>query len=178
MRDVAPPLSDAGLVVLGAGVLTAGWSHRRSVEHLSRLGTGVLAAGGAYLTSEVVKLLTAQPRPCHVLGSAVARGHCPPAGDWSLPSNHAVLAVGLATALALVAPRTARWTVPTALLVIVSRVAAGVHYPHDVMTGALLALALVVTVVAVLDKRALQMVRRVVGSRLVPRPLGTVHRVR
>lgn len=163
-------VTEAGVLVLVAALLWAAWRARGS----SPAVLGRLVAGGAgavitYATSEVLKAVAAQPRPCQEL-VALAGDACPPAGDWSLPSNHAVIAVGLATALVLAVPRWWRWVVPVAAAVVVTRVALGVHYPHDVLTGALLAVVVVTAAVVVLDGPA----RRAVAAAAAHPRLGRV----
>src|SRR5699024_10837516 len=73
---------------------------------------------------------------------------CPGSGDWSWPSNHAVLAAAFATACILVVPRLAWFAVPLALAIAASRVAAGVHFVHDVLSGLALGALVVAAVVA------------------------------
>lgn len=89
----------------------------------------------AYLASEGLKLAAAQPRPCTVWNLA---GDCPPAGDWSFPSNHATLAFGAVVVIA-VTTRSVSLTCAAMLLAVVvatGRVLEGSHYLHDVAAGA------------------------------------------
>lgn len=131
-------LSEVGLMLLAtitAVTLGHAWWTRR--ERRPQL---VVAAGGvviAYLLSEGAKLVFAQERPCSVW--TITTG-CPPPGDWSLPSNHATLAFGAATAIALTVGRSwLMWsTTALAAVVAVARVAQGVHYLHDIALGAAL----------------------------------------
>jgi len=58
--------------------------------------------------------------------------------DKSFPSDHAALAFALAAAIALVDRRWGAWLFAAAALVALGRVAAGVHYPTDVLAGALI----------------------------------------
>jgi undecaprenyl-diphosphatase len=62
-------------------------------------------------------------------------GHHP---NRSFPSRHVASAVAMATIAAPAAPATSRLMAMLAVLLAVSRVAAGVHYPSDVLAGALL----------------------------------------
>jgi undecaprenyl-diphosphatase len=77
---------------------------------------------------------------------------CPPAGDYSFPSNHAVLAGAVAAALVLVDRRLGLISAIAALVTAASRVWIGQHYPHDVAAG--LALGAVVAVAGYLLLRA------------------------
>jgi len=60
----------------------------------------------------------------------------------SFPSGHATVAFACATVLALAVPRLALPLFALAALVAWSRVYVGVHYPLDVLAGALLGVAL------------------------------------
>lgn len=128
--------SEGGLIVLALLLAVAAWRTRRSTPILLALlvGAGVV---GAYAASEALKLLAEQPRPCDRYAVEVIAS-CPPAGDWSLPSNHATIAAALAAGVVALAPRLGWIAVPIGALVAASRVALGVHYPHDVLSGAAL----------------------------------------
>jgi undecaprenyl-diphosphatase len=145
-------VADKGLLVLlavTAGLALVTWLRDRP-------GFGLLAAAGvgtvaAYATSEIVKLLVTEERPCRVVDVATVLA-CPAPGDWSWPSNHATIAGALAVACLLVVPRLWPVVVPVALAVACARVAAGVHYVHDVASG--LALGVVVTCLVALAVHA------------------------
>ncbi|MET8832412.1 phosphatase PAP2 family protein [Micromonospora sp. NPDC004540] len=93
----------------------------------------------AYASSEGLKTLIAEDRPCRSPADLViVAGHCPPAGDWSFPSNHATIAGALAAAALLLHRRIGLVAVPLAVLAAFSRTFVGVHYPHDVAAGLLL----------------------------------------
>ncbi|NLP85196.1 phosphatase PAP2 family protein [Microbacterium sp. CFH 90308] len=139
--------SDGGLILLAAATVQAvafAWV-RRPVDRPALLA-GVFGVVLAYGFSESLKLVFAQARPCTVW---VTGGECPPAGDWSLPSNHATLAFGAVVVLA-VATRSL-WLAGAALVVAFAvaagRVLQGVHYSHDVAIGALLGLGTVLALV-------------------------------
>jgi undecaprenyl-diphosphatase len=141
-------VAEQGLLVLvaTAGVLALGtWRrHRQRFATLAAGGVGVVLAYGA---SEAVKVLVGEARPCRVVDVATVLA-CPPAGDWSWPSNHAVIAGAIAAACVLAVPRSAVLVAPVALAVAGSRVGAGVHYVHDVASGLALGVLVVVAVVA------------------------------
>lgn len=144
-------VAELGLLILVAmaGVLAL-WCRLRSRQRfwlLVAAGAGVIAA---YASSEGTKLLVTEVRPCRAVEVATVLS-CPGAGDWSWPSNHSVLAAAFATACILTAPRLAWAAVPAAAAVAASRVGAGVHYVHDVLSG--LALGIIVVVLVVLALR-------------------------
>ena len=134
--------SEIGLALLAATTMsTAAFAWVRHPERRARLLAGAAGVGLAYAASEGLKLLFAQPRPCTRWSIAT---ECPPAGDWSLPSNHATLAFGATVVIAIAV---GRWWVtcsalPLAALVAAGRVVQGVHYVHDVAMGAVLGLAI------------------------------------
>lgn len=90
----------------------------------------------AFLASDVVKSWVSEQRPCQVL-PVTPLDPCPALGDWSFPSNHAVIAAAAAAALWSV-DRLLGWiAAPAALLMAASRVWIGAHYPHDALAGLL-----------------------------------------
>jgi membrane-associated phospholipid phosphatase len=92
---------------------------------------------GANVTTEVLKSITAVPRPLLI------RGSFPPVDARSWPSGHATAAMSLALCCVLVAPE--RWRPAAAALgaaftvaVVYSFLALGWHYPTDVLGGFLM----------------------------------------
>ncbi|MEV0282752.1 phosphatase PAP2 family protein [Kribbella sp. NPDC050820] len=130
------------LVALGLLLLRVAFHYRdaRTVAGVLLTGIGTVVAYGL---SEALKLVVDEERPCRAVPGAEVIAHCPAAGDWSFPSNHATLAAGLAIGIALLRPRLAALALPLAAGVALARVAAGVHYPHDVAAGTVLGATLV-----------------------------------
>ncbi|KLN35406.1 hypothetical protein FB00_06440 [Cellulosimicrobium funkei] len=158
------------LVLLGLCAVVAWRSRRAGASAVATTLVAGVGAVAAYAASEAVKSLVRQPRGCWEL---VEVAHCPAAGDWSFPSNHTAIAFALATAVVLAGAPAVRvpgavparhayrsplreiavWVVlPVALAVAVAtaRVAEGVHFPHDVVAGAAVGVAVVVAAVTVL----------------------------
>ncbi|GHJ10778.1 hypothetical protein TPA0907_51450 [Micromonospora humidisoli] len=113
----------------------------------------------AYGCSELLKSLLDEERPCRGAVTILA-APCPPPGDWSFPSNHATIAGALATAVLLLSPRWGLLAAPLALLAAFSRVFVGVHYPHDVLAGLLLGLAVTLLVTLPAARYLAGMLRR------------------
>ncbi len=156
VRVFAVIFTEAGVVALGLLMVLRWWRARGEDDRWAALA--VLAPAVtvlAYLVSETAKSALRQDRPCQAMPDVTALAGCPPAGDWSFPSNHATIAGAAAVAVLLShavreGPRrtsaAARFQVgPTAVAlgaaVALSRVFVGVHYPHDVLTGFLLGAA-------------------------------------
>lgn len=147
------------LALVGTAALLAVWSwlrDRRAFLTLSSAGIGVV---GAYATSELVKLLVEQPRPCRALDVQTVLA-CPTVGDWSWPSNHATIAAAFAAACFFTLPRSAWFVAPIAALIAASRVAVGVHYVHDVLAGLALGLLGVTITVAIMRPVCERLVHR------------------
>jgi undecaprenyl-diphosphatase len=118
----------AGLLVLGA------WRRRgsRDVELAAALWAG-LATLLAVAVNQPVASLVAERRPYAVHPAALVL--VDRTTDWSFPSDHAVMAGAAAVGLLLVSRRLGAAAVGAALLMAVTRVYVGAHYPHDVLAG-------------------------------------------
>ena len=99
------------------------------------LAAAVLALG----VNQVISHIWARPRPFtdHPLGVVplISSAH-----DASFPSDHAAISFAIAFAILLVAGRPGWLFVAWAALISASRVLAGIHYPTDVLAGALVGL--------------------------------------
>jgi undecaprenyl-diphosphatase len=140
MTDIARIVTQAGSafvlvpLALAACVLLARAGLRAQAVAVA------LSLGGAMLISDVVKLLVARPRP--------PVEHLQAVSGFSFPSGHAtqasafwlslVFAAGTAGASAARTSLLAAAAVLIIALVGLSRVYFGVHYPSDVLAGALL----------------------------------------
>ena len=83
---------------------------------------------------KLIKLKTSRPRP-FVQHSEIFVG-CAPLDKWSFPSGHTLHAVGNTILLCYYVPELIFLYLPFTLLVAVSRVILGLHFPSDVLTGA------------------------------------------
>ena len=124
----------------------------------------VSVAGIGWLSSEVFKIVVAQPRPDQALlqNSLIAEG-----GTDSFPSGHTTFAVAFAVACYFLARHT-RWSKVTlaggilfVMVVGLSRLYLGVHYPSDIL-GSILVAATTTSLVTVLwNKYALSVFARI-----------------
>jgi undecaprenyl-diphosphatase len=113
-------------------VLVASGGRRRRAGVAAGLGAGVALAIG-----QVVARLADRPRPFVADPSGVhlfARH----AADASFPSDHATAAFAIGTAVLLRNRRLGAAVLVLAGLLAAGRVALGVHYPSDVLAGAVL----------------------------------------
>lgn len=141
LHTLAEVGTDAGLFLFAALFVLTWWRARYApARDLALALAGPAGIVCAYVSSEILKIFIMEERPCR--GGVATIAACPPVGDWSFPSNHSVIAVGAAATLTLIW-RTLAWVVfPLAAVMAFSRVFVGVHYPHDVLAGALIGLAL------------------------------------
>ncbi len=105
------------------------------VELPARAGFA-LAAGLA--ANQAISHLWLRVRPYDA--TAAIQRLLPPSADPSFPSDHATAAFALALAVLTVIPWLGRLLIVEAAVLAVSRVAVGMHYPGDVVGGALVAL--------------------------------------
>jgi membrane-associated phospholipid phosphatase len=96
----------------------------------------VVSLVGNALVVNVIKHAVARPRPCIALPDAIARLGCTTSG--SMPSAHAANWFAATMVAFLFYRKSWRFMLPMALAVAFSRVYNGVHYPSDVLAGAVL----------------------------------------
>jgi membrane-associated phospholipid phosphatase len=141
-------------VVVMAIVLYWLWRHARKLDVLTALVSFV----GAVATSSVLKLVFARPRP-EVFPPLV------PVDTYSFPSGHTLAAMGLYGLMAILLWRGRQrgWAILSAAWVLVvglSRIYLGVHYPSDVLASLALGTLWLVVIMAGHDRLA----RRLSGA--------------
>jgi len=98
----------------------------------------------SHLIVQFVKRTVGRPRPARVLGD-VALVVEP--DQFSFPSGHAAAAMSVAIVYSFAFPTLAGALIPIAMLVGVSRVCLGVHYPGDVLIGQIIAVLTAIPIV-------------------------------
>ncbi|MBI1913008.1 MAG: phosphatase PAP2 family protein [Deltaproteobacteria bacterium] len=120
-----------GIIIIAAALI---WfmGNRRDRFGLILL---VLAVGLNDFASDILKHLFMRLRPCSALEGARVLVGC--GGSFSMPSSHAS---NIFTAMVFLSTRYKKFTpvfLVIAVLVAYSRVYVGVHYPSDIMVGAI-----------------------------------------
>lgn len=105
-------------------------------DRWKRAGTAGLAGAALGLaTNQVIIHIWQRPRPYqahpHGIVPILARST-----DPSFPSDHASAAFGIAVGILLIHRRAGYLFLSVAILIAISRVATGMHYPTDVLAGA------------------------------------------
>ncbi len=88
------------------------------------------------VSSNLIKNLVMRIRPCHVLSDINLLVHC--GAGKSFPSSHAANSMMLVTIISLFYKKHKVWLPWLAVLVGISRIFVGVHYPFDVLFGLIL----------------------------------------
>ena len=96
----------------------------------------LLAPALALLAVQVIRYYYLRPRPFVALEIESLIEH---AANGSLPSRHAVSAFAIALSILAINKKAGRLVLLLAFVTGLSRVMVGVHYPLDIITGALLA---------------------------------------
>ncbi len=120
------------IVIFLAFVFFSSYTRREKLEISLVTGTSSLIA--RFGVTELIRFFYHRPRPfielpIHPLFTDSA---------WSFPSGHATFFFALATALYLYNKKWGTVFFIAALLISIGRVAAGVHYPSDILAGALI----------------------------------------
>ena len=125
-------LASAGLLALGGG---------RTGRRAALAGVAALGVT-ATVVNVAVKPLARRRRPERLEGDIPLARHVPMPSSRSFPSGHSAAAFAFATGIGHVSPAAAVPLHALAALVAYSRVHTGVHYPGDVLAGAVMGTAL------------------------------------
>ena len=95
------------------------------------IGIGVLICD--QISSTLIKELVGRPRPCHIFTDISLLVNC--GAGKSFPSSHAANSMTTAIIISLFYRKHKYWLPLLAILVGLSRIFVGVHYPFDVLCG-------------------------------------------
>jgi undecaprenyl-diphosphatase len=129
-------LGRGGLVWFALAPLVG--SGRRPLSRLEGSAISVFAIGSALGSSTAIAHALPRQRPCDRDGRSLIP--CPEGG--SFPSDVAAASFAAAEILGWFAPPARRWMLGTAAMLALARVAAGVHYPSDVIAGGIVGAAI------------------------------------
>jgi len=96
----------------------------------------IALAVGAILGSVILKPLIARPRPFHANGELPLLIKIPT--DFSFPSGHTMSSVSSAYVLTFINKKFGYFAIPLAVLIAFSRLYLYVHFPSDVLAGAII----------------------------------------
>jgi membrane-associated phospholipid phosphatase len=168
LDDTVSAWSTYGLALF-AVLMAVGWWRARQVSAtaaVTALAVPFLVVV-AYAADTALKLLVREDRPCRSLHVATLEA-CPAPGDWSFPSNHAVIATAAAVALLYISRRLGTIGVVAAAAMAASRVWTGVHYPHDVVAGMVVGALSAILVMPAVRTSAEALAPRLTATRLRP----------
>ncbi|MFG2918831.1 phosphatase PAP2 family protein [Kitasatospora sp. NPDC048298] len=142
VQDAIAAFSAYGLGLLAVLMLWAWWRGRAADSTtMARALAAPLVVTVVFAADTLLKSVLREPRPCQVLDAGHTLEACPGPGDWSLPSNHTVIVFAGAAVLWHVDRRIGALALVLAVAMGASRVLVGVHYPHDVVLGAVVGAA-------------------------------------
>lgn len=100
---------------------------------------------------QILKPLVSRARPCLQRVDLFTPAGC--GSGFSMPSLHAANAFAIAVLAAMLWPRTAGVVFPVALAIALSRIALAVHFPSDVVAGAMYGALIGMSLALTLGKR-------------------------
>jgi undecaprenyl-diphosphatase len=117
-------------------LLSISWIKGGRIGKIAVVGIFLLILTVDQTGYRILKELFARPRPCQTLSDALTPLGC--TGTYSFPSNHALNNFAAAMFFYRLFPKF-KWVLfITATLIAISRVYLGLHYPSDIIGGAII----------------------------------------
>lgn len=117
-------------------LLGLSWTKGGRTGKIAVIGILLLIVVGDQLGHRVLKEIFQRERPCNVLSDILTPLGC--TGSYSFPSNHALNNFAAATFFYRLFPNLKWILFITAFLVALSRIYLGLHYPSDMIGGAII----------------------------------------
>lgn len=127
------------IIAFAIFILFSGYEWRKRFEALGVVLVSVFIARG--VITELIRFFYHRPRP--FIDLPIQPLFTDPA--WSFPSGHATFFFALATSVYLYNKKWGIGFYIATILMTISRVVAGIHYPSDIIAGALIGIAVVYT---------------------------------
>ena len=137
VTDALMPVVTSGLflrTLYGLAMLLILWKGDKKLRWMV-LVSAITIALSDQVSSNLLKGWIERPRPCHVMSNLHLLVNC--GAGYAMPSSHAANAFGQAALFGMVFPKAKYYLLSFAFLVAISRVFVGVHYPADILAGAL-----------------------------------------
>lgn len=158
-----------GIALFAIFILAVWWMARRADAAAMTAALAVpVAAFAAYLINDGVKWVVAERRPCLAYPNAFLLEKCLPATDYSFPSNHVVVAAAMTAALLLINRRLGVLAAVATVIMGLSRVYVGAHYPHDAAAALVIGVVVGLATAMVMRRYATGLVEKLSTGPLRP----------
>jgi undecaprenyl-diphosphatase len=141
----------AGLVLLALLLLFGWFWARRRPDAPAKVSvvllTGIAAILVLIVNQQLISPAIARARPCNALANVEVLLPC--AHDYSMPSDHAIIAGAFVAGLWILNCRFGIIAAVLGILLAFSRVYSGVHYPSDTAVGLVLGVVIGIVIVLV-----------------------------
>ena len=135
-------------LVVAAAYFLLKEKNRRRIYAFAIMSLSVILARG--VITEIIRFFYHRPRPFSALNSVPLFG----ADELTaFPSGHAAAFFALATALFFLKTGLGKWFFILSFLMVIARVFAGVHWPSDILAGAVIGIISALFIRKILPKR-------------------------